>query len=182
MQRYFFVSGADELAMVSRMVLLTVNGSEYSVEVKPYDLLSEVLRNKLGLNGTKRGCDFGGCGCCSVIIDGELRYSCMMPVIRAVGKKITTIEGLADENGSLHPVQKAFVDHFGYQCGYCTPGMIMASVALLNRNRNPSDEEIRDGLGGVLCRCTGYMKIFESVKAAAAMGNETKTNSPNFVK
>lgn len=152
--------------MASRKIRLLVNGSEYDTEVEPYDLLSEVLRDKLGLTGTKRGCDYGGCGCCSVLVDGELRYSCMTPVMRVAGKAITTVEGLAGKNG-LHPVQQAFIEHFGFQCGYCTPGMIMASVALVNRNNDPSDLEIREALGGVLCRCTGYMKIIESVKAAA---------------
>lgn len=152
--------------VASRRVKLRVNGSEYKVDIEPYDLLSEVLRNNLGLTGTKRGCDYGGCGCCSVLVDGELRYSCMTPVVRVEGKEITTVEGLA-KDGVLHPVQQAFIDHFGFQCGYCTPGMIMASVALLNRNKGPDEQQIREGLGGVLCRCTGYMKIVESVRAAA---------------
>lgn len=156
---------ATELA-VSRRVKLNVNDSEYIVDVQPYDLLADVLRNKLGLTGTKRGCDYGGCGCCSLIIDGELRFSCMTSVIRAAGKKIVTIEGL-QKGDKLHPVQQAFIDHFGFQCGYCTPAMVMASVALLTRNKDPTEDEIREGLGGVLCRCTGYMKIIESVKAAA---------------
>ena len=152
-----------------------VNESEYVVAVDPYDLLSEVIRTKLGLTGTKRGCDYGGCGCCSVIVDGEPRYSCMTPVLQVADKKITTIEGLT-KDGKLHPVQKAFIDQFGFQCGYCTPGMIMASVALLERKNNPDDAEIKEALGGVLCRCTGYMKIIESVKAAAAaMRDETRT-------
>jgi aerobic carbon-monoxide dehydrogenase small subunit len=154
------------VATAGRKVRLLVNKSVYEVEVEPYDLLSEVLRNKLGLTGTKRGCDYGGCGCCSVLMDGELRYSCMTPVMRAVGKEITTVEGLEGDDG-LHPVQQAFIEHFGFQCGYCTPGMIMASVALVNNNKDPSEKEIREALGGVLCRCTGYMKIIESVKAAA---------------
>jgi len=155
-----------------RSIRLLVNDSEYNVEVEPYDLLAEVLRNKLGLTGTKRGCDYGGCGCCSVLIDGELRYSCMTPVMRVANKKITTIEGLS--NNGLHPVQQAYIEHFGFQCGYCTPGMIMASVALLNNNNNPSEQGIREGLGGVLCRCTGYMKIIEAVKAAADLMKENK--------
>jgi aerobic carbon-monoxide dehydrogenase small subunit len=164
---------STETVFTKRAKLL-VNGSEYIVDVEPYDLLSEVLRYKIGLTGTKRGCDYGGCGTCSVLIDGEARYSCMTPVMRAIGKRITTIEGL-EEDGKLHPVQQAFIDHFGFQCGYCTPGMIMASVALLNKNRDPNEQEIREGLGGVLCRCTGYMKIIESVKAAAGTMKERGT-------
>jgi aerobic-type carbon monoxide dehydrogenase small subunit (CoxS/CutS family) len=160
-------------AVATKRIKLSVNGSEYGVDVEPSDFLSEVLRDKLGLTGTKRGCDYGGCGCCSVLIDGELRYSCMTPVMRAVGRRVTTVEGLS-RNGELHAVQQAFIEHFGFQCGYCTPGMIMASAALLETNRDPSEEEIRDGLGGVLCRCTGYMKIIESVKAAGQAMREEK--------
>jgi carbon-monoxide dehydrogenase small subunit len=152
--------------IMAKRVKLLVNKSEYNVDVEPYDLLSEVLRYKLGLTGTKRGCDYGGCGCCSVLVDGEVRYSCMTPVMRVEGKQITTVEGL-EKDGKLHPVQQAFIDHFGFQCGYCTPGMIMASVSLLSEDKDPSEDEIREGLGGVLCRCTGYMKIIESVRAAA---------------
>jgi carbon-monoxide dehydrogenase small subunit len=158
----------------TKRMKMSVNGSDYVVDVEPYDLLSEVLRNKLGLTGTKRGCDYGGCGCCTVLIDGEVRYSCMTPIMRVAGKKITTIEGLA-KDGELHPVQQAFIDHFGFQCGYCTPGMIMASVGLLSENSEPTDQEIREGLGGVLCRCTGYVKIIESVKAAAETMKERGT-------
>ncbi len=157
--------------VTTKRIKISVNDSEYVVEVEPYDLLSEVLRYKLGLTGTKRGCDYGGCGCCSVIVDGEVRYSCMTPIMRVAGRRITTIEGLAKE-GELHPVQQAFIDHFGFQCGYCTPGMIMASVSLLSKNRDPKEEEIREGLAGVLCRCTGYMKIIESVQAAAGTMRE----------
>ncbi len=168
---------ATELSL-TRNVKLNVNGAEYLVDIQPYDLLADTLRNKIGLIGTKRGCDFGGCGCCSVLIDGEIRYSCMTPVMRVVGRKITTIEGL-EKNGKLHPVQQAFIDHFGFQCGYCTPGMIMASVALLEHNSAPTEGEIREGLGGVLCRCTGYMKIIESVKAAAEVMSGELNGSEN---
>ena len=148
-------------------IKLNVNGSDYFVDLeKGYELLSEVLRDKLGLTGTKRGCDYGGCGCCSLIIDDELVYSCMMPAIRAAGKKIRTIEGLEKE-GVLSPVQQGFVDHFAFQCGYCTPGMIMSGTALLEQNPNPSEDDIREGIGGVICRCTGYIKIIEAIKAAS---------------
>ena len=148
------------------MLRLNINDQFYDVEVEPYELLSDVLRDKLGLIGTKRGCDYGGCGCCTVMIDDEAVYSCMTPVARLVGKKITTIEGLGDRN-NLHPVQKAFIDHFGFQCGYCTPGFIMSAVALLKKNINPTLDEIKEAVSGNLCRCTGYLKIFESIQAAA---------------
>lgn len=148
-------------------IRLNVNGSDYVVDLeKGYELLSEVLRERLGLTGTKRGCDYGGCGCCSLMIDNELVYSCMMPAIRAVGKKITTIEGL-EKDGVLSLVQQGFIDHFAFQCGYCTPGMIMSGTALLEENPHPTDDEIRDGIGGVICRCTGYLKIIEAIRAAA---------------
>ena len=148
------------------MLRLNINDQFYDVEVEPYELLSDVLRDKLGLIGTKRGCDYGGCGCCTVMIDDEAVYSCMTPVARLVGKKITTIEGLGDRD-NLHPVQKAFIDHFGFQCGYCTPGFIMSAVALLKKNINPTLNEIKEAVSGNLCRCTGYLKIFESIQAAA---------------
>jgi carbon-monoxide dehydrogenase small subunit len=154
-------------------IKLNVNGSDYFVDLeKGYELLSEVLRDRLGLTGTKRGCDFGGCGCCSLMIDNELFYSCMMPAIRAVGKKITTIEGL-EKDGVLSAVQQGFVDHFAFQCGYCTPGMIMSGTALLAEIPNPTEDQIKEGIGGVICRCTGYVKIIEAIKAAS----EAKKNS-----
>lgn len=145
---------------------LTINGINYDVETKPYDLLLDVLRDKLRLTGTKRGCDYGGCGCCTVLVDDEATYSCMMPVHRLVGKKITTIEGLS-KGDELHPLQQAFIDHFGFQCGYCTPGFIMSAAALLRKTPNPTLDEIKEAVAGNLCRCTGYLKIFESIEAAA---------------
>jgi len=153
-------------------IKVNVNGSDYFVNQAPYELLSNVLRDQLGLMGTKRGCDYGGCGCCTVLIDGEARYSCMTPLLRVINHKVVTVEGL-QKDGVLHPVQQAFIDHFGFQCGYCTPGMIMASVALLQQNKQPSEQEIREGLGGVLCRCTGYMKIIEAVRAASIVMKST---------
>jgi len=124
------------------------------------------LRERIGLTGTKRGCDYGGCGCCSLMIDNELVYSCMMPAIRAVGKRITTIEGL-EKDGILNPVQQGFIDRFAFQCGYCTPGMIMSGTALLEQNPSPTEDEIKEGIGGVICRCTGYIKIIEAIRAAS---------------
>ncbi len=151
-------------------VALRVNGKKYELELGPYALLSEVLREDLGLKGTKRGCDFGGCGACTVLMDGQAIYSCMMPARHAEGHEITTIEGLA-EGGELSPVQRSFVKNMGFQCGYCTPGIIMSATALLKRNPHPTEDDMREALAGNLCRCTGYTSIFKSIKEAA----ETQT-------
>ena len=151
-------------------VALRVNGKKYELELGSYALLSEVLREDLGLKGTKRGCDFGGCGACTVLMDGQAIYSCMMPARHAEGHEITTIEGLA-EGGELSPVQRSFVKNMGFQCGYCTPGIIMSATALLKRNPHPTEDDMREALAGNLCRCTGYTSIFKSIKEAA----ETQT-------
>jgi len=143
----------------------TVNGEERSVEVFPMARLLDVLREQLHLTGTKEGCGEGECGACTVVIDGRIVNSCLVPAAQANGAEITTIEGVAVD-GELHAVQQAFIDHGGAQCGICTPGMVLAAVDLLNRNPQPSESEIRNGLAGNLCRCTGYMKIFESVVRA----------------
>ena len=142
-----------------------VNGEERSVEGFPMARLLDVLREQLHLTGTKEGCGEGECGACTVIIDGQIVNSCLVPLAQVHGAEITTIEGVAS-NGELHAVQQAFIDHGGAQCGICTPGMILAAVDLLNRNPAPSETDIRNGLAGNLCRCTGYMKIFESVVRA----------------
>jgi len=143
----------------------TVNGEERSVEVFPMARLLDVLREQLHLTGTKEGCGEGECGACTVVIDGRIVNSCLVPAAQANGVEITTIEGVAVD-GELHAVQQAFIDHGGDQCGICTPGMVLAAVDLLKRNPQPSESEIRNGLAGNLCRCTGYMKIFESVVRA----------------
>jgi aerobic carbon-monoxide dehydrogenase small subunit len=143
----------------------TVNGNQHHVEAFPMARLLDVLREDLKLTGTKEGCGEGECGACTVIIDGRIVNSCLVPVVQANGAEITTIEGVASE-GQLHAVQQAFIDHGGAQCGICTPGMVLAAVDLLNRNSQPTEAEIRTGLAGNLCRCTGYMKIFESVVRA----------------
>jgi carbon-monoxide dehydrogenase small subunit len=142
-----------------------VNGEERSVEGFPMARLLDVLREQLHLTGTKEGCGEGECGACTVIIDGQIVNSCLVPLAQVNGAEITTIEGVAG-NGELHAVQQAFIDHGGAQCGICTPGMVLAAVDLLKRNPEPNETEIRNGLAGNLCRCTGYMKIFESVVRA----------------
>ncbi len=147
-------------------IRLTVNGAEYDISIKPWATLLDVLREDLGLTGTKEGCGVGECGACTVLMDGEAVNSCLVLAKEADGRRITTIEGLA-EGDILHPIQQAFVDVGGMQCGFCTPGMILSTKALLDENSNPSEEEIRKALEGNFCRCTGYTKIIESVKTAA---------------
>jgi carbon-monoxide dehydrogenase small subunit len=152
-------------------ISLRINGRSYAVNLEPYDLLSDVIRDEIGLKGTKRGCDFGGCGACTVLMDGQAIYSCMMPARHAEGHEITTIEGLADD-GKLTAVQEAFFKDTAFQCGYCTPGFIMAATALLNRKAHPTEEDIREALAGNLCRCTGYTSIFKAIKDASKMRDE----------
>jgi xanthine dehydrogenase YagT iron-sulfur-binding subunit len=159
--------GQGEADIISlKTVTFTVNGRRVSLEVEPRETLLEVLRERLGLTGAKKVCDRGECGACTVHLDGKTVYSCMFPAIRADGKSITTVEGLASGK-ALHPVQQAFVDKDGFQCGFCTPGFIMASTAFLARNPSPSRAEIRSGLSGNICRCGNYVKIYESVEEAA---------------
>lgn len=146
-------------------VTITVNGMTHTRSVEPRLLLVHFLRDELGLTGTNIGCDSSQCGACTVHLDGQAVKSCTVLAVQADGCRVTTIEGLAD--GALHPLQQAFWDKHGLQCGFCTPGMIMASADLLNRNPNPTEEEIRHGLDGNLCRCTGYQNIVAAVQAAA---------------
>jgi len=143
-----------------------VNGSAHSVNAYPMERLLDVLREQIGLTGTKEGCGEGECGACSVIVNGELVNSCLVPVLQVAGCEILTVEGLA-ENGKLHPMQQAFAETGGAQCGICTPGMILAACQLLKRFPDPTGQQIRDGLAGNLCRCTGYQKIFDAVRRAA---------------
>ena len=147
---------------------LTVNGKAVTATVDPRTLLVELIRNQLGLTGTHVGCDTAQCGCCTVQLDGHAVKSCSMLAIQANGGQVTTIEGLATGE-ALHPVQQAFRDCHGLQCGYCTPGMVMATIELLKRNPKPSEPQIRAGLEGNICRCTGYENIVRSVQAAAGV-------------
>jgi carbon-monoxide dehydrogenase small subunit len=148
---------------------LTVNGERRSLEVEPRTLLVHALRDGLRLTGTHVGCDTSQCGACTVLVEGRAVKSCTLLALQAEGSDITTIEGLAPD-GDLHPVQRAFVEHHGLQCGFCTPGMILTAVDLLSRDRDPDEETIRSSLRGNLCRCTGYQTIVESVRAAAGAG------------
>jgi carbon-monoxide dehydrogenase small subunit len=143
-----------------------VNGREESKEVEPRLLLVHFLRDTLGLTGTHVGCDTSNCGACTVLLDGDSVKSCTVLAAQADGAQVTTIEGMAN-NGDLHPLQQAFWEHHGLQCGYCTPGMIMAAADLLQRNPQPTEEEVREGLAGNLCRCTGYHNIVKAVMAAS---------------
>ncbi len=149
-----------------KKISMTVNEKKYTIEVQPNETLLHLLREKLNLTGTKMTCDRGECGGCTVLLDGKPVYSCLYLAFRADGKKITTVEGLA-ANGKLHPVQQSFIDKDGYQCGFCTPGFIMSSVALLDRNKSPSQQEIKEGLSGNICRCGNYFKIYDAVSAAS---------------
>ena len=152
---------------MKRTVRVTVNGRLYEEEAEPRQLLSYFLRETIGLTGTHIGCVIGECGACTVLLDGKLVKSCLMLAVQANGKEVTTIEGLAEDD-ALHPVQDSFVRNYGLQCGYCTPGMVMAAHYLITRNPDPSEEEIREGLAGNLCMCTGYVQIVDAVKEAAA--------------
>lgn len=150
---------------MKQAIELNINGDNYDVLVSPNNTLLEVLRDKMGLMGTKCGCDLGACGACTVLINGEAYLSCVMLAVDARGKEITTIEGVAT-GGELHPLQSAFVEKGGIQCGFCTPGMILTARAILNEEENPTEETIKRKMAGNLCRCTGYKKIVEAVVSA----------------
>jgi len=151
---------------VTRMIRLRVNGAVHEVEVPSYRTLLDCLRNDLGLTGSKEGCGVGVCGACTVLLDGKMISSCIALAVFADGREVTTVEGLAEDE-RLHPVQRAFMDLGGFQCGICTPGQVVAAKALLDSTPNPSEAEIREWMLGNLCRCTGYYKIVESIQAAA---------------
>jgi len=152
---------------MKQIIQLDINNELHEVAVEKSDTLIRVLRERLGMQATKRGCDSGGCGCCTVLVDGQAVYSCMTFALSLEGKKVTTVEGLASD-GKLDPIQQAFIDADAVQCGYCTCGIMMAARQLLNDNPNPDEDEIRKGISGNLCRCTGYQKIVDAIKLAAA--------------
>jgi carbon-monoxide dehydrogenase small subunit len=149
-------------------VHFSVNGRAATVRVHPMARLLDVLRLELQLTGTKEGCGEGECGACSVLIDGQLVNSCLTPALQVEGARVTTIEGVAPDDRTLHAVQQAFIEHGGAQCGICTPGMVLASLSLLEKHPQPTEEQVRAGLAGNLCRCTGYMRIFKAVREAHA--------------
>ena len=151
---------------MTRAIRLTVNGTPHEVEVPTYRTLLDCLRNDLGLTGSKEGCGVGVCGACTVLLDDRMISSCIALAVFADGRAVTTVEGLAEDE-RLHPVQQAFVDAGGFQCGICTPGQVVAAKALLDANPHPNDDEIREWMAGNLCRCTGYYKILESIHTAA---------------
>jgi carbon-monoxide dehydrogenase small subunit len=146
---------------------MQLNGEEVTIPIEPDALLADVLRQHLGLTGTKEACGEGECGACTVLLDGQPVTSCLLPALKAQGREVFTVEGLAS-GGELHPLQKSFIEHGAVQCGYCTPGMLMSAKALLDRNPHPTEQEIKEAISGNLCRCTGYVKIVEAIKAASS--------------
>jgi len=153
---------------MKKLISLTINDKEYEVAVKPNQTLTDLLRYDLGLTGTKKGCEVGDCGTCTVIMDGKPVNSCLVLALQANGKQIVTIEGLETDQG-LHPIQQAFVEKGSIQCGFCSPGMILSAKSLLDRNPKPKEADIRMAISGNLCRCTGYQKIVEAVQHASKM-------------
>ncbi len=153
---------------MKKHINLKVNGQSYALQVDAKELLLDVIRERIGLTGTKEGCGTGECGACTVLIDGEPVNSCLYLAVRAEGKDILTIEGLG-ELSNLHPLQQAFIDNGSVQCGFCAPGMLLSAHALLMRNANPSEREIREGIAGNICRCSGYVKIVAAIKQAAVV-------------
>ena len=149
-------------------VSLTVNGVPRSAEVEPRKTLADFLRDDLGLTATHLGCEHGVCGACTIVVDGEAIRSCLMLAVQARGAQVTTVEGLVGPNGAMHPVQQGFLERHSFQCGFCTPGFVVAAAELLRRNPDPSDDEIREALSRNLCRCTGYQKILDAVHLAAS--------------
>ena len=157
--------------MASEIVSFMLNNREVVIVAGPLDTLQHVLRDQIGYMATKSGCSQGGCGSCTVLVDGQPLVSCLLPVKDVEGREVTTLEGLTKTVAELHPVQAAFFDNFAVQCGYCSPGMIMVSKALLERNPHPTRDEIADAISGNVCRCTGYQSIFEAVEDAAQRMN-----------
>ncbi len=157
---------------MKKLITFSLNGDRVSAEVESHRMLLDVLRDTFDLKGTKPGCGQGECGACTVLVDGVNVDSCLYPAFEIEGKNVTTVEGLVAEGNRLHPVQQAFVEHGGIQCGFCSPGMIMSATALLKENPSPNDEEIKRGISGNLCRCTGYVQIVESIRDAAERTQE----------
>ena len=152
---------------MKQLIKLKVNGDEYEIAVAPWKTLNEVIRKELNSTGTKLGCGTGDCGACTVLVDGKAVNSCLTLAVEVQGKEITTIEGLAESEDKLHPIQESFIEKGAVQCGFCTPGMIMTTKYFLDYNPDPTDDEIRKALDGNLCRCTGYVKIIDAIKDAA---------------
>ena len=152
---------------MKQTITFNLNGEPVEGEVEPHLTLLQLLRDKLEMTGTKEGCGMGECGACTVLLDGKTINSCIFPAIEVEGRNVTTIEGIMDSQGNLHPIQKSFIEHGAIQCGFCTPGMILAAKALLDENPNPSEEEIRNGIAGNLCRCTGYLQIIKAIKESS---------------
>jgi carbon-monoxide dehydrogenase small subunit len=153
--------------MNKQTVRFTLNGEPIEVEIESHLTLLQLLRDKLELTGTKEGCGMGECGACTVLLDGKTVNSCIFPALEVEGRRVTTIEGMIDVQGNLHAIQKAFIEYGAIQCGFCTPGMVLSAKALLDENPNPSEEEIRNGIAGNLCRCTGYLQIIQAIKAVS---------------
>jgi carbon-monoxide dehydrogenase small subunit len=166
---------------VDRVVMsVTVNGTRHRMAARPYDVLLDLLRERIGLTGTKRGCDMGTCGCCTVILEGRPVLSCLTLALQADGARVTTIEGIAQAQtgGQLHPVQQAFADTGASQCGFCTPGFVMTAVSLIEQNPDPTEAQIREAISGNMCRCTGYLSIIEAITRAARVLRERGARSP----
>ena len=157
----------EENEAMKQTITFNLNGESVQVEIEPHLTLLQLLRDKLELTGTKEGCGMGECGACTVILNGKTVNSCIFPAIEVDGKNVMTIEGLTDAQGNLHPIQKAFVEYGAIQCGFCTPGMVLSAKALLDENPKPTEEEIRSGIAGNLCRCTGYLQIVQAIKTAS---------------
>ena len=152
---------------MKQTITFNLNGESVRVEIEPHLTLLQLLRDKLELTGTKEGCGMGECGACTVILNGKTVNSCIFPAVEVDGKNVITIEGLTDAQGTLHPIQKAFIEYGAVQCGFCTPGMVLSAKALLDENPKPTEEEIRSGVAGNLCRCTGYLQIVQAIKTAS---------------
>ena len=153
--------------MGKQTLSFTLNGEPIELEIESHLTLLQLLRDKLELTGTKEGCGMGECGACTILLDGKTVNSCILPAMEVDGKSVTTIEGLSDAQGNLHPIQKAFIEYGAVQCGFCSPGMVLSAKALLDENPKPTEEEIRHGIAGNLCRCTGYLQIVQAIKAAS---------------